>query len=62
MGDHAGGRDRFVRTYEAWLARPVRNHRRGTESVWRGLIEDDVLALKAAIESGNEFRPYVMDY
>jgi CRISPR-associated protein Cas1 len=56
------GRDRFVRAYEAWMARPVKNHRRGHETVWRGLIEDDVLALRKAFEDGTDFSPYVMDY
>lgn len=56
------GRDAFIRAYEAWLNRPVRNHRRGTESVWRGLIEDDILALRESLRTGDVFTPYLMDY
>ncbi|WP_237152170.1 CRISPR-associated endonuclease Cas1 [Oryzibacter oryziterrae] len=56
------GRARFIRAYEAWLARPIKNRRTGGESVWRGLIEDDILAFRDALTTGAAFDPYVMDY
>jgi len=64
--DHWGiapdGREAFVRAYEAWLDRPIRNPRRGGETLWRGLIEDDVLALREALLTGGAFTAYRMDY
>lgn len=56
------GREKFIRTYEAWLNRPIKNHRTGGESVWRGLIEDDILTLRAALTENAAFLPYLMDY
>jgi CRISPR/Cas system-associated endonuclease Cas1 len=58
----AEGRDRFIRAWEHWLARPVLNPRKGGPDHWRGLIEDDVLAFRAAAVSGGDFHPYRMDY
>ena len=58
----ADGRDRFIRAYESWIARPVRNRREGCDSLWRGLIESDILALKRAFADDGVFAPYVMDY
>jgi CRISPR-associated protein Cas1 len=56
------GRERFVRTYEAWLNRPITNRRSGTESLWRGLIEDEIIAFRDSLLSGATFTPYLMDY
>jgi CRISPR-associated protein Cas1 len=58
----AEGRDRFIRAYEQWLNRPVRNPRRKAESIWRRLIDDDVLAFREAVLGGPAFVPYTMDY
>ncbi|WGD28404.1 CRISPR-associated endonuclease Cas1 [Ancylobacter sp. WKF20] len=52
----------LTRAYEGWLARPVRNHRLGSDTVWRGLIEHDILALIRTIQEDEPFEPYVMDY
>jgi hypothetical protein len=57
------GRDRFVRAYEAWLNdRVVFNPRRGVETLWRRVVEDDALALADALINGHVFHPYVMKY
>nr|WP_316164553.1 MULTISPECIES: CRISPR-associated endonuclease Cas1 [unclassified Bradyrhizobium] len=58
----AEGRDRFIRAYEQWLNRPVRNPRRKTDSIWRRLVDDDVLAFREAVLGGPAFVPYTMDY
>jgi CRISPR-associated protein Cas1 len=56
------GRERFIRAYEAWLARPVRNPRRGTDTPWRVIIEGDIVAFRDALLSGAEFSFYDMGY
>jgi CRISPR-associated protein Cas1 len=56
------GRERFIRAYEAWLARPVRNLRRGADTPWRAVIEGDIMAFCDALLSGAEFSAYDMGY
>jgi CRISP-associated protein Cas1 len=64
-GTHAlfpEGRERFIRAYEAWLARPVRNPRRGADTPWRSTIEGDIMAFRDALLTGSDFSPYDMGY
>jgi len=56
------GRERFIRAYEAWLARPVRNPRRGADTPWRTVIEGDIMAFRDALLSGADFSAYDMGY
>jgi CRISP-associated protein Cas1 len=39
--------------YEAWIARPVRNPRTGTDTTWRGLMLDEARAFAAGLRSAS---------
>lgn len=56
------GRDRLIRTWEAWLAREVREPRSGEDVLWRGLLAAEVDAFAASVEASAPFQPYRMDY
>ena len=57
------GRD-VVKTYEKWLARPVKSPRSKDRTVWRNLILEDCQGLKRALLDGKPetFLPYQMDF
>ena len=56
------GRERFIRTYESWLARSIQDPRTGKAMTWRGLMDAEVRAFRTALLNGEPFEPYRMDY
>ena len=56
------GRERVIREYERWLARPVIDPAIGEEVLWRGLMERQVVGLRAHVTDQRPFEPYRMDY
>ena len=58
----APGVKALIRGYEGWLDRAIASPRRGEETSWRGLIDDQILAMADHIEGHASYRPYVMDY
>lgn len=63
-GVRVGGRGgrAFIRAWEDWLARPVRNPRTGLQRTWRGLMEDQVLLLVRHLDGTDSYAAYHMDY
>lgn len=57
----AAGR-KLVQTYEAWLARPVKNPRTGHSTSWRGLLLAEARAFASATIAQTPFTPYAMDF
>lgn len=53
---------RLVETYEAWLARPIKNPRTGQHTTWRGLLLLEARAFASALRDGALFTPYAMDH
>jgi CRISPR-associated protein Cas1 len=51
---------RMIREYERWLSQPVRLVPGGDEVLWRGVIEEQVLAYKRHIIDGEPFTPYAI--
>ena len=56
------GRDLIIRSYEAWLDRPIKSPRRQRKTNWRGLMEEQVLAYRDHVLGQEPYRPYGMDY
>lgn len=56
------GRRRMIRTYEAWLDRPVKDPVSGDSVVWRRLLDGQVLALAAHVRGDAPYKPYLMAY
>lgn len=56
------GRNLIIRSYEAWLDRPIKSPHSGKKVKWRGLLEEQVLAYREHVLCGEPYRPYAMDY
>jgi CRISP-associated protein Cas1 len=53
---------KLVQTYEAWLARPVKNPRTGCHTTWRGLLLAEARAFAKACREDGEFIPFALDF
>jgi CRISPR-associated protein Cas1 len=51
-----------IRQWESWLDNPIRNPRTGKRLMWRGLIEDHILAYVRSLRTAEPFVPYHMDH
>nr|WP_294516619.1 CRISPR-associated endonuclease Cas1 [uncultured Rhodopila sp.] len=56
------GRRAIVRGYEAKLDGALISPRGGTRTLWRGLMQEQVLAYRAHLTGGAPYAPYDMDY
>jgi CRISPR-associated protein Cas1 len=56
------GHGPLIRTFEAWLDRPVVSPRTGERTLWRGLLEDQVRGYAEHCRGLAAYRPYRMDH
>ncbi|MCB2186992.1 MAG: CRISPR-associated endonuclease Cas1 [Deltaproteobacteria bacterium] len=56
------GRETIIRSFEAWLDRPVKSPRAGEKVKWRGLMDEQVLAYRDHVWGRGPYEPYDMKY
>lgn len=58
----SGAARRVVETFEAWMARPVKNARTGRSTTWRNLLLAECRAFAAAMRRDEPFAPFELDF
>ena len=59
---NAVGGEQVIREYEAWLDRPIQVPQTDQDVLWRGMMEEQIVAYRQAVLDGKAFLPYQLKY